>query len=194
WSALATLDLETTVKPRTDLSKFEIFLASYCSEALPAPYVGTHTYPPSPHVDAQRGVGDYWPEGFLLVKRSYGDWLMFPRDEAVTPMIRDGRWTKEPYPVSWTLMPKFAMPLAFRQGAEETPAVVLMAPPQDCFAISTPYQGESHYSMYLSLFGRDLKAGAAAKVQTRLVVTMTRSGRDILDLYQEYMKQVNVGE
>ena len=43
---------------------------------------------------------------------------------------------------------------------------------------------------YFQGFGRDLKAGAAAQAKSRLVVTMARSGQDILDLYHAYMKQL----
>jgi len=39
---------------------------------------------------------------------------------------------------------------------------------KDCFAIFTPFQTEPHYSMYLSLFGRDLRAGQTAETRTRL--------------------------
>jgi len=181
WSDAATLDLETTVKPSADLSNFEIFLASYCSEALPDPYVCV----PS-------DSGGNRPTPFLLAERSLGDWLMFPRDKASEPMIRDGRWTKEPYPVTWKVMPRFMFPIAFRRGADTAPAVMVMSPPQDCLAISMPYQGESHYSLYLSLFGRDVKAGDSAKARARLVVTTARADREILDLYQEYVKRPGV--
>ncbi len=173
WNGPETLDLETTIKAGVDLSNFEIFLASYCSASLPSPYV--------------RARG-----GFLLAERSYGDWLTFLRDGAVAKLLRDGRWEKEPYPVTWTPVDEFDEPVAFRRGAASVPRVVVMAPRQDCFAVSMPYSGESHYSLYVSLFGRDLKLGAAAQAKTRLVVTMARSGRDILDLYRAYMKQLSV--
>ena len=70
-------------------------------------------------------------------------------------------------PVNWKIMPEFQLPLAFRRGAGSGPAVVVMAPRDDCFAVSTPYQGESHYSLYLSLFGRDIKAGESATARKR---------------------------
>jgi len=173
WADPATLDLETTIKPTADLSNFELFLASYCSDSFPSPYVRAR-------------------KGFLLAERSYGDWLAFLRDEGVAKFLRDGRWEKEPYPVTWTPVDEFDEPLAFRRGTESAPRVVLMAPRQDCFAVSTPYSGESHYSLYLSLFGSDLKVGAVAQAKSRLVVTMADSGQDILDLYQAYMRKLNV--
>jgi hypothetical protein len=176
WRDPSTLDLETTVKAGADLSKFEVFLASYCSDSLPSPYVCTQ---------ADSGV-----PRFLLVQKSHGDWLMFPRDEGLVPTIRDGRWEKEPYPVNWKIMPEFQLPLAFRRGAGSGPAVVVMAPRDDCFAVSTPYQGESHYSLYLSLFGRDIKAGESATARARLVVTTARPDADILGIYGDYIKDL----
>jgi hypothetical protein len=174
WHDASTLDLTTTVKAGADLGKFEIFLASYCSESLPSPYICTQ---------ADSGV-----PRFLPALKSCGDWLMFPRDKGLEPMIRDGRWEKEPYPVNWTIMPEFQLPLAFRRGADSAPAMIVMAPRGDCFAVSTPYQGENHYSLYLSLFGRDIKEGESATARARLAVTIARSDADILGMYGRYMK------
>jgi hypothetical protein len=176
WRDAATLDVETTVKAGTDLNKFEVFLASYCRESLPSPYVCTQA--------------DSGQPSFLPALKSHGDWLMFPRDQACLPIIRDGRWEKEPYPVNWTIMPEFQLPLAFRRGAESAPTVVVMAPRDDCFAVSMPYQGESHYSLYLSLFGRDIKAGESATARARFAVTTARSDAGILEMYGEYMKHL----
>lgn len=185
WSDPVTLDLETTIKPSADLSNFEIFLASYCSEALPDPYVCAQ--------DSSEGNRPIRIR-FLLAERSLGDWQMFPQDKSFVPMIGDGRWTKEPYPVTWTVMPPSLLPIAYRRGADAAPAVLVMSPIQDCFAVATPYQGENHYSLYLSLFGRDIKAGESAKGRARLVVTTARSDTEILDLAREYIAQRSVVE
>jgi len=71
--------------------------------------------------------------------------------------------------------------------------VLLMAPPKDCFAIATPYAGESHYSTYLSLFGRNIKAGRTARTHTRLIVTKPIPDTQIPDLYQKYIKDLAQG-
>jgi hypothetical protein len=178
WRGPSTLDLETTIKAGADLNQFEVFLASYCSASLPSPYVCTQADSGMPR--------------FLLALKSHGDWLMFPRDEGLAPMIRDGRWEKEPYPVNWKIMPEFQLPLAVRRGADSAPSVVVMAPRKDCFAVSTPYQGESHYSLYLSLFGRDIKAGESTTARARLAVTTARSDADILGMYGDYIKDLTV--
>jgi hypothetical protein len=65
-----------------------------------------------------------------------------------------------------------------------------MAPPDDCFALSTPYEGESHYSLYLSLFGRDVKAGETVEACSRLVVATAVSNDQILNLYEKYLKEL----
>jgi hypothetical protein len=87
-------------------------------------------------------------------------------------------------------MPAMAMPIAMRRSSKGTPVAVLMAPPDDCFAISTPYEGEGHYSMYFSLFGRDIKAEQTARAHLRLVVTSDASDRQILGLYRKYIKDI----
>jgi hypothetical protein len=175
-----TIDVETVVKAQKDLPGFEVFLASYFHEALPASHVYVNR---NPKMESK--------PGFLAAEKSFGDWQMFPRAEDVLPIIRDGRWEKEPNPVKWAIMPCMAAPIGVRQTASAELAVVLMAPPEDCFAISTPYEGEGHYSMYLSLFGRDVRAGQTVKARSRLVVGAGLSDDQILALYKEYMKALD---
>ena len=178
----STLDVETIVKPGEDLSKFEVFLASYFHEAFPLPQVYVAA---SPETEGK--------QAFLTAKKSFGNWQMFPRNENVLPIIRDGRWQKEPSPVNWKIMPSMAMPIALRRGTQAAPTAILMAPPDDCFAIATPYEGEGHYSMYFSLFGRDIKAGQTARARLRLVVANKTSERKIIDLYRKYIKEIADG-
>jgi len=175
----STLDVETIVKAGKDLSKFEVFLASYFHEAFPLPQVYVAA---SPEAEGK--------PAFLTAKKSFGNWQMFPRNEDVLSIIRDGRWKKEPNPVDWKIMPPMAKPIALRRGLKAVPTAILMAPPDDCFAISTPYEGEGHYSTYFSLFGRDIEAGQTARARLRLVVIDAVSNREILKLYEKYMKDL----
>jgi len=175
-----TLDVETIVKAGRDLSKFEVFLASYFHESFPLPKV---LVTPDPKTVGKRT--------FMTAKKSFGNWQMFPRDYDVVPIIRDGRWKKKPNPVDWKIMPAMAMPIALRRGDKAAPAAILMAPPDDCFAISTPYEGEGHYSTYFSLFGHDIEAGQTARARLRLVVIEAVSNREILNLYEKYMKDLS---
>ena len=173
-----TINLETTVKAQKDLPQLEVFLASYFRETFPVPCVYVRESP-----EAQG------KPGFLTARKSLGDWQMFPRDSQVLPIIRDGRWKQEPNPVEWVIMPYMAAPVAVRRSASGNLTAILMAPPQDCFAISTPYEGEGHYSLYMSLFGRDIKAGQKVKARCCLVIAAGASNEELLDLYKGYMKE-----
>ncbi len=196
----STLDVHTVVKPRQDLTKFEVFLASYFDGMFPSPYVYVGANPEAQGKPRER---DYdagargrdetlsWSKpGFLLARKSYGDWQMFPRDAAVLEVVHDGRWQKEPHPVNWTIMPHMAAPVCLRRSATNDLALILMSPPDDCFAIATPYEGEGHYSLYLSLCGRDVKAGQTARARSRFVVTTGVSDRHVLDLYRKYIEDL----
>jgi len=190
WKDPQTIDLETTVTARADLSNFESFLASYFDAAFPSPCVYVSANPEAAN-----------KPGFLPAKKSFGDWQMFPRDEQVLPIIQDGRWKIEPNPVNWVIGPRLAAPVCLRRGSAAGLTALVMAPPEDCFAIATPCEGETHYSLYLSLFGRNLKPGESAKARTRFTVATAVSDEQVMALYQQYVqelprepRQVNVAE
>ena len=87
WADPQTLDVETTVTARADLSGFESFFASYFDKAFPSPYV----------LADSEGPKILW--FFLLGEKSHGDWLMFlDRGDPRIDMVRDGRWLLEPNP------------------------------------------------------------------------------------------------
>ncbi len=179
WADPQTLDVETTVTARADLSGFESFFASYFDKAFPSPYVLADT----------EGPKILW--FFLLGEKSHGDWLMFlDRGDPRIEMVRDGRWLLEPNPVNWTILPRLDAPLCFRRGEGHKLTVILMAPRQDCFTVAMPHEGESHYSLYLSLFGRDFKAGESAKARTRFTVTESTSDGRVDHLYGQYLTQL----
>ena len=179
WHDAQTLDVTTTVKAVQELDHFEVFLASYFQESFSSPYV---------YVQANPQAGG--KPGFMLARKSYGDWQMFPRDDAAVALVRDGRWTKEPHPVNWAVMPRLAAPVCVRRGGNSDLTMILMAPPDDCFAIATPYEGEGHYSLYLSLFGRDIQAGETAVAHTRLVVATGSSDAQVLARYERYVGEL----
>ncbi len=179
FSAPATLDLETEVRARADLPDFEAFLASYLGETFTNSLVYVREHP---------GAGS--KPGFMAAEQSHGTWQMFPCNPQVVPVIRDGRWKIDPNPVDWVMMPELAQPLGVRRDSSSGITAVLMAPSKDCFAISTPHQTESHYSMYLSLFGRTIKAGETVRAHARLVVADAPRDEEILGLYREYVADV----
>ncbi|MCX5670015.1 MAG: hypothetical protein NTU94_01665 [Planctomycetota bacterium] len=175
WTAPDVLDFQATVKPQQDLRRFELFLASYF-EGFPASFV---------YVQENPDAGG--KAGFLEARKSAGDWQAFPRDDAAVRTITDGRWSRPPNPVDWRIMPRLAAPLALRRDAERGLAAVLMAPAEDCFAVSMPYGEEGHRSVYLALFGRDLKAGETASARARLVIGREISDPQAIALYRAYV-------
>ncbi len=177
WTTPDTLDLETSVEAKGQLEKFESFLASYFGEEFTncLIYVG-------PSAD------DAHPQGFMAAERSFGVWQAFPRDELAVAIIQDGRWKIEPNPVNWFIMPRLARPLGIRRSPTTGLTAVLMAPTQDCFALLTPHQSEPHDSLYLCLFGRDLKPGEHATARARLRIGSQLSEPDCKRAYDDYVK------
>ncbi|NQU23317.1 MAG: hypothetical protein HQ567_18715 [Candidatus Nealsonbacteria bacterium] len=186
WTAPDVLDLETTVKPQRDMPRFEVFLSSYFVKDMRAlVYVKPNRFSSG---KPQMLPADVNP----LVDGTY---LMFPRDRAAALMIFDRRWEHPPNPVQWSVTRHLAAPLSIRRNEQTGLAAAIMAPPEDCFAVSTPYNKTppdgvaGHNSTYLSLFGQDLKTGQTARARCRLVVGKITDERAI-ELYEAYRKQI----
>jgi hypothetical protein len=181
WSATDTLDLDIAVKPDRDMPDFELFMSSYFTEGFLA------------SVYLRRNAREH--PGFVLVDRppgSAGGYVMFPRDQDALRLITDDRWTIPPSPVDWALQRWLAAPVAIRRDEEQGWTAVMMCPPEDCFAISSPWNPVSadaggYRSLYLSLFGYDLKAGQSARVRCRLIMRRNLSNDQAADCYQEYL-------
>ena len=180
WAAPGTLDVETRVQAEADLVKFESFLACYFNEG----FSNSLAYVREP------GSGAGTP-GFLAAEQPAGVWQMFPRDAVVVPIIQDGRWKLEPHPVDWVIRPLLAMPLGVRRAPASSLAAVLMAPAGDCFAICTPHQTEGHYSMYLSLFGRDVKKGETARARARLMIAPGLADDQAVEAYGAFVRETS---
>jgi hypothetical protein len=174
WAAPNILDLETSVLARTNLTKFESFLASYFAES----FTNSCVY--------VRSNGQSW---LMSAEKSDGIWQAFPRDDQAVSIIQDGRWKFPPSPVDWVIRPHLAKPLGGRRCPANDLRALVMSPPQDCFAVLTPYGAEPHRSLYLSLFGKDLKAGETARARARLVIGTALAGKAIDLLYQTYLRQ-----
>lgn len=169
WAATNALDLTTTVTPRKELKRFEVFLASYL-EGFGAAFA-------------------YTKNGFVEAKKTDGVWQAFPRDAEAEQIITDGRWKHPPNPVDWAIRPALAAPLGMRRDAASGLTALVMASPQDCFAVSMPHGEEPHRSLYLSLFGRDLPAGVPATARARLVLGRNISDEQAVKLYEAFLKE-----
>ena len=184
WTAPDTLDLETTVQPERDMPQFELFLSSYFTASFRALiYVKPNLF--------ARGEPAFIPaEVNPMVDGSY---LIFPRDREAILRIFDRRWELPPDPVQWSVTRWLGAPLAMRRDERSGITTLLMAPPQDCFAVAMPYNKTppdgvaGHQSLYLSLFGQDISAGQTARARTRLVVGKDISDARAVDLYSQYL-------
>ncbi len=177
WITPNALDVVTIVRAKVDLVDFESFLACYFTEGFTNSLAYVAELP-----------GKAAQAGFLAAEPSLGDWLAFPRDDAAMAIFNDGRWTIQPNPVEWLKMPRLAKPLGIRRNPATGLTAAIMAPPTDAFALCTPQHTEGHYSMYLSLFGRDLKAGETARARARLVIEAGLSNPDVVKAYTEYFR------
>jgi hypothetical protein len=183
WRSADTLDLETIVTPQQDMPRFEIFLASYFPNQFRASvYV-------KPNMFAEGGPALLAADVNPLVDGTY---LMFPRDREAVSTIFDRRWEFPPNPVQWSITRMIAGPLAVRKHESSGVAALMMSLPEDCFAVSMPYNKippdgvAGHGSLYLSLFGYDLKAGESRTVHSRLVVIKAPTYKQIIDIYEKY--------
>lgn len=181
WTAPGTLDVTTSVVPKKDLPRFEVFLASYFV-GFPASFVYVKG---CPETEGKPGL--------LEAKKSYAVWQMFPRDDEAVKTIGDGRWKRPPNPVDWKIMPALGGALAMRRNTKAGLTALVMAPPEDCFAISTPYSEEGHGSLYFSLLGRDIKAGQAAAARARLVIGREIPDEKAIAAYEAYLKELRSG-
>lgn len=174
WTAPDTLDLETRVLAKTNLQQFESFLASYYAEGFTnsCVYVRTNS--------------QAW---LMTAAKSEGTWQAFPRDDDAISIIQDGRWKFQPNPVDWVIRPPLAKTLGIRRCPANDLWAVAMSPPSDCFAVLTPFEAEPHRSMYLSLFGRDLKSGEMARARTRLIIRTGLAAKTLDQLYTDFLGQ-----
>lgn len=177
WTSPDTLDVTTVVVAARSLRRFEVFLASYFQG-----FADSFVY-------AQRSASDSEAAGFFKAERENGIWQMFPRDEAAIQTIRDGRWLRPPHPVDWAIMPFYKYPLAIRRDEETDLVAIFMSRPEDCFAVATPYSGESHRSIYFSLFGVDLEPEKSVEARVRMIIGRSLDEKKILQLYEAFVSE-----
>ncbi len=184
WKAPDTLDLEITVRSQRDMPRFELFMSSYFTKTFRASVF-------------MKGEDQGQPR-FVPVDRkpqSTGAFVMFPRDDEAVGMIEDGRWKLGSNPVDWAIERWLAAPMIVRRDATHGLAAVMMCPPEDCFAIASPWnpatpEAGGYRSVYLSLFGRDLRADQTAQARCRLVIGHNITDEQAIQRYDGYIREV----
>jgi hypothetical protein len=174
WADEQSLDIEITVTAQKDLEDFEVFLSTYLK--------GT---------DRSYGYTKSKPKRLMEALESEGTWHLFPRDAKAEDIVLDGRWKKPLYPVDWVIRPEFAGALGLRRDSQTGSTALVMAHAKDCFAVSMSYGTEPHHSLYLSLFGRTIKAGETDTARARLVLGEELSDEEVIELYQSYLREID---
>ena len=203
WSAPDTLDLEITVKPQQDMPRFELFMSSYLGQ----PFMASIYLKPDGESGVQPRFVPVDRESFEAAgreelalqpppgTRAAKGYVMFPRDADALKMIRDGRWFIGSNPVAWSIERWLAAALFLRRDAAGGLTAVMMAPPGDCFAISSPWNPPTvdaggYRSIYLSLYGRDLRAGETARASCRFVLARDLSNDEAVRRYEDYLEPI----
>ncbi len=182
WVDPVTLDLEITARPQQAMPQFELFLSSYFTRGFLASVFLQDDRASPRFISADRCPG------------MTGGYVMFPRDDAAVARIKDGRWKIPPNPVDWAIGGRLAAPLVLRRDKALGLTACLMGLPNDCFAISSPFnpatpEGGGYRSLYLSLFGRDLQAGETARTRCRLIIADGLSNAEAVRRYEGFVKQ-----
>jgi hypothetical protein len=163
------VEVTITVRSQGTYAGYEVFLSNYFDKEL------------RPHVYLKpRGAGA--PELALPTVNDVfrGTVLVFPRDPHAARHCLDGRWERSERStpvVQMCPVRYYGYCLGFQADPEQKLAVVLMAHPRDCYAISTRYHADQEadrltpYSAFdLSLFGDDFLPGGSRTVKVRLAL------------------------
>ena len=178
------IDVETIVTANKDLPRFEVFLSNYFGEGYDASVYVIHSL---------RAPGKPY---FLRADSNplvAGNYLLFPRDRESVLDVFDGRWQQPPNSVEWCITRYLAAPIGVRRHKETGLTAVLMALPEDCFAVATPYNQDppdgvaNHRSLYHSLFGNDVKQGETVRARSRLQILASPSDEAIEACYKAYV-------
>lgn len=181
WRSERIMDFELTVIPKTAMQDFEVFLSSYFN-----PQYKSWVYTRSTihnGGEPQFTAADANP---LL----QGTYLAFPRDRQAAQLIFDGRWEIGHNPVDFAVPRFFALPIGMREDPVSGLAAAIMARPEECFAVETPYNLEppdgvaGHASLYFSFFGANAEPEKALNARARLMIGKNLETADILKEYE----------
>lgn len=176
WKTCDTLDQTLAFTPDTDLEKFELFLSSYFNR-----FTVAKAYAKDP--------GNGLP-AFLEATKELGAMQLFPGNQDAMAMVSDGRWKLPPYPNDWAVRPGLEAPLGVKRDPNSGVTVILMSPPDSCFAIGMTQQDSDSGAFYQSLFGKDVKQGQTLTAHVRMVFGKNITDGQAIQRYQEYLKDL----
>lgn len=181
------IDMDMWVETLTNYPGFEILLSAYMAPGFES---GVYV--------AKEEFGAIESEQIRLVDQPmiHGIWPFFPRDEAGANLLTDGRHQKGRWFWRMAIGRRYAMPLAF--FSKNKVDAILMGRPEDIYAVGATYKGDAendgvagHRSLYLSLFGENLKAGEGRHTQMRMIIDDFASDAEKhKELYRSFLKDM----
>ncbi len=187
-SGPASVDVTVTVRSEGTYPAYEVFMPSYFDKTL-RPYLYLKKRRPQNPPDlVVPTVNDVF-RGTLLV---------FPRDIHGARVAIDGRWDRNESNanvVPVTPVRNYAHCLAFLVDTDKTFAVVVMAHPRDCYAISARYFADdpkdrmtSYSAVDFCMFGENLLPGSKRTARLRLALTpLDEDMSQPLQLYRDFI-------
>ncbi|REJ97881.1 MAG: hypothetical protein DWQ34_00655 [Planctomycetota bacterium] len=189
-----SVDVIVRLRSNGNYAAYELFMSNYFDGTL------------RPHVYLKPRIGDEPQLVLPTVNDVFRDTvLVFPRDPLAARHCVDGRWERSEGGVPFVQMcpvRRYGYCLAFLTDPEEQSAVVLMARPEDCYAISTRYHGDTEedrltdYSAFdLSLFGDDVRPGDQRSIRVRLALTpLDDEMSQPLEMYRAFVNEMREDE
>ena len=188
-SGTNSVDVTVTVSSKTAYPDYEVFIPSYFDKSLrPYIYLQKARYPKAPPELVVPLVSDVFR----------GTLLAFPRDVHAARLAIDGRWDRKESKanvVPVTPARNYAHCMAFLVDDKKTFAVVVMARPKDCYAITARYFADdpkdrmtSYSAVDFCMFGNDLLPGQTRTARLRLAITpLDEQMSQPMQLYKKFL-------
>jgi hypothetical protein len=189
-TAPATIDMTLTVRSQGTFAGFEVFAPNYLDKSLrPHLYLQPRTFSGQTAKEPERvrpTVNDVFRDTLLV----------FPRDAHAARRCIDGRWDRRE--IQACPVRHYGHCLAVMADPDDKLAVLLMAQPRHCFAISARYDADNdadrltpYSAVDFSLFGDDLLPGDVRSVRVRLMLTPLDDWSKPLAIYRSFLGETD---
>lgn len=170
-SGEGTFDVTVRAEILGSLPDYELFQSWYFDPGYEA---GSYVTPLPYETPSAPGVLQVCPRDGDLYREMY---VSFPRDERAAELLCDGRWQRGRHFTRFLPCRYYALPLGFYANRSNGLGIVMMGRREDTFAVNMAYHSDDpqnsvgcHNSFYLSLLGRDVKAGETVTTRFRMVI------------------------